>query len=587
MTSLRRHRVLRSVWPGLLVAGVVVAAAASLSAVRAWHSAEATAQTRSAYGALRAGAAHEASDLRKAYARPKDFAARRRLFGTTQSVTGLLVQLQGIAPASQEPVVRDLENAHSAVTWETSRALVRAPDRSRHLAAALGLFREIQAGAARAQSDARIANPAPWPSTTAQRIGAADLALLLILGIGVLLRRLVHALGLRRTDDEGNEEIERLTHVARSDSLTGLANHRAFQDDLRAAIDRRNADGTPFTLLAGDLDGLKQVNDVHGHGGGDVYIKTAAGCIRDEVGERGSVYRTGGDEFMALLPGCRGWHALTIAHNIQRSANHKTGKRALSIGIAESTTTEGRRALLHQADLALYEAKRAKLLAVSYHPGLEPRQVESSLLGPSQHQKALAAALAQAVDAKDAGTRNHSETVADLCAAMGARLGLSGEALERLRIAGLLHDVGKIGVSDAILGKRGALQPGEREEIELHTSVGHSILTSAELHREAVWVLHHHERFDGTGYPTGLAGEAIPLESRIIAVADAFEAMTGSRPYRQALTPEEALAELGANSGVQFDPVCVRALDELFGGGAEELATPAAPEVPAALSATA
>jgi HD-GYP domain-containing protein (c-di-GMP phosphodiesterase class II) len=107
--------------------------------------------------------------------------------------------------------------------------------------------------------------------------------------------------------------------------------------------------------------------------------------------------------------------------------------------------------------------------------------------------------------------------------------------------------------------------------VELHTSVGHSILTSAELHQEAVWVLHHHERFDGAGYPTGLAGEAIPLEARIIAVADAFEAMTGSRPYRDALTPEQALIELSANSGTQFDPRCVQTVDELFGGNEEAL----------------
>src|SRR5581483_7798729 len=115
--------------------------------------------------------------------------------------------------------------------------------------------------------------------------------------------------------------------------------------------------------------------------------------------------------------------------------------------------------------------------------------------------------------------------------------------------AGLLHDVGKIGVSDTVLTKRGALGPDERSEIELHTTVGHSILTSAALHEEAVWVLHHHERFDGTGYPTGLAADAIPLESRIISVADAFEAMTGSRPYRSAMSPEQALAELATNCG--------------------------------------
>jgi HD-GYP domain-containing protein (c-di-GMP phosphodiesterase class II) len=298
------------------------------------------------------------------------------------------------------------------------------------------------------------------------------------------------------------------------------------------------------------------------------------------------VYRTGGDEFMALLPAQRGWHALTIANNIQRGAQRATGRRALSIGITESTKTEGRRLLLHQADLALYEAKRGKLTAVSYHRGLEPRTVEGDSATPSQQQKALAAALARAVDAKDAGTRNHSETVAELCVAIGAQVGVSGSRLERLRLAGLLHDVGKIGVPDAILGKRGSLAPSERSAIELHATVGHSILTSAELHEEALWVLHHHERYDGTGYPAGLTGEAIPLESRIIAVADAFEAMTGARPYRVALTPDEALRELAANSGTQFDPGCVRALDEVFGGaGHREQPQASAPALAVAASA--
>ena len=165
--------------------------------------------------------------------------------------------------------------------------------------------------------------------------------------------------------------------------------------------------------------------------------------------------------------------------------------------------------------------------------------------------------------------------MADLAVALGARLGLEGQRLERLRVTGLLHDVGKIGISDAVLSKPGVLDRDERAEIEMHAVIGHSILVRAELHEEAHWVLHHHERFDGRGYPAGLAGEDIPLEARIIAVADAFEAMTGERSYRETLTPDAAVAELFRNSGTQFDPRCVEALDELFGGGDSE-APPAA-----------
>jgi len=129
-----------------------------------------------------------------------------------------------------------------------------------------------------------------------------------------------------------------------------------------------------------------------------------------------------------------------------------------------------------------------------------------------------------------------------------------------LRLAGLLHDVGKIGVPDALLQKAGPLASHERDEMREHVTVGHRILISAELPVEATWVLHHHERLDGTGYPAGLAAEAIPLESRIIAVADAFEAMIGTRPYHDGISAEAALAELARHAGTQFDARCVEAL---------------------------
>ncbi|HZO96741.1 MAG TPA: diguanylate cyclase [Gaiellaceae bacterium] len=562
--------------PVLLLAAVAGAIATVASAVGGWHAATDVASARSAFVLLRSGAAHEAAYLDRLRRNPRSTGNRSSFFAAAQAETALLVRVARDVPASQRSRVREVERTHLAAVEAAARGLSPRHGAAAQLRTALRRLEQVELRAAALQTDRSLTDVRPWPSTTLERAGAADLALVLLAGLSGLLRHAVRAAGLRRGEGDGSAssaEIERLTQVARSDSLTGLANHRAFQDDLSTVIERRNADGTPFSLLALDLDGLKQINDVQGHQSGDAYIRTVAGCIEEEVGAKGRVYRTGGDEFMAILPGCRGWHALTVAHAIQRTSNQRTGRRALSIGIAESTKTEGRRALLHQADLALYEAKRAKLLAVSYHEGLEPRQVDAGAVGPSEHQKALAAALAQAVDAHDAGTRNHSETVAELCAALGARLGISGEGLERLRIAGLLHDVGKIGVSDTVLTKRGALGPDERSEIELHTTVGHSILTSAGLHKEAVWVLHHHERFDGAGYPTGLAGEAIPIESRIIAVADAFEAMTGSRPYRDALTPEQALTELALHSGTQFDHRCVQVLNELFGGAELPAAT--------------
>src|SRR5262249_24706111 len=220
-------------------------------------------------------------------------------------------------------------------------------------------------------------------STGLQQLGVADLAVVLLVGMLSLGRQTFRAAGLRPGESR-QHEIERLIYVARSDSLTGLANHRAFQDDLSAAIDRRNTTGVPFALLAYDLDGLKQVNDIDGHQAGDAYINAAATSIRETIGDGGTVYRTGGAEVMAILPRGRSLEALTVAHGVQRDSRERGGKRTLSICVTESTTTEGRRALLHQADLALYEAKRGKLLAVTYHDGLEPRRPDAEAAGPSE-----------------------------------------------------------------------------------------------------------------------------------------------------------------------------------------------------------
>jgi diguanylate cyclase (GGDEF)-like protein len=366
----------------------------------------------------------------------------------------------------------------------------------------------------------------------------------------------------RRRNQTHDRTVEALTEQARTDNLTGLGNQRAFQEAMSAAIAERTATDVPFVVLAIDLDGLKQINDTLGHIAGDARIKEIADCIRRVVGTRGAVHRTGGDEFMVILPGQRNIHGLAIARRIDAETRARVGNRAVSIGLTESLAAEGRHLIVGQADLALYEAKRTRLNAVVFNPGLA-KPIDSigrRRTGPSQEQRALAAALARAVDAKDVGTQSHGETVAQLCVAIGERVGLAGDDLERLRLAGLLHDVGKIGIADAILQKPRPLDNDERTAMTDHVQIGHAILLAAELPVEAYWVLHHHERYDGTGYPSCQRGTEIPLASRIIAVADAYEAMTGDRPYRTGITPELALEELRKNVGTQFDGRCLDAL---------------------------
>ena len=364
--------------------------------------------------------------------------------------------------------------------------------------------------------------------------------------------------------------VEDLATQARTDALTRLGNRRAFEDDLALMMGARTENGGCFALMAIDLDGLKRINDSKGHPAGDAHIRLVSECIRQVVGTEGSVYRTGGDEFMVILPGRRNWHGLKLAARVEEVAFERCGHRAVSIGLTESLGSEGRHLLMSRADIALYEAKRTRLSAVAYHPGLQPAGEKPADDRPSHEQRALAAALARAVDAKDAGTRSHSETVAQLCAAIGERMGVGPVELERLRLAGLLHDVGKIGVADAILLKPHALAPDEHTAMTEHVEIGQAILLAAELPLEAHWVLHHHERVDGGGYPSGLTGQAIPVESRIIAVADAFEAMTGTRPYRAAVSVEQAIAELQSNVGTQFDAACVEALVEIVNDTAGE-----------------
>jgi diguanylate cyclase (GGDEF)-like protein/putative nucleotidyltransferase with HDIG domain len=310
-----------------------------------------------------------------------------------------------------------------------------------------------------------------------------------------------------------------------------------------------------------DLDGLKQVNDSLGHQAGDELIRAAGDCLRATMRVVDSGYRVGGDELMVLLPSQPAWGAYTFVQRLQREVSRHPTRVAVTCGIAETTDPDNTDSLIRRADLALYEAKRSGQRVVVYSDSLAPKPYEATVQRATRHQQQLlATALARAVDAKDAGTRNHCETVSELCARIAFTLGLDDARIDRLRLAGLLHDVGKIGVPDRILRKPDCLTPDEAATMSRHVSIGHAIVAAAELEEEARWVLHHHEHLDGSGYPLGLRGDEIPLESRIILVADAFEAMTADRPYRTGCRADAALAELERLAGAQFDPACVRAL---------------------------
>jgi diguanylate cyclase (GGDEF)-like protein/putative nucleotidyltransferase with HDIG domain len=356
--------------------------------------------------------------------------------------------------------------------------------------------------------------------------------------------------------------------LALTDPLTGLGNHRHFHERLQRDLDLAQGSGTPLALCLIDVDNFKQVNDRYGHPVGDRVLAHVASRLR----QGGEAFRLGGDEFALLLPGRTEREALAIAESVlERVAAIEWERNAtitLSAGIA-SYPEHGvdRNELVRVADSALYWSKeQGKSQARVYRPDVvEFGELRRLAQERDRRARFLAAAgLARAVDARDAYTGEHSAEVGELAARIAARMGLEVEEVELLRLAGSLHDVGKLAIPEEILRKPGPLNEAERIVLERHPQIGFRMLDSLGIEPVATWVLHHHERWDGGGYPDCLDGESIPLGARILFVADAYDAMTTERVYRGRLSHEQALRELERCAGTQFDPGVVTAFkDEL------------------------
>ncbi len=352
---------------------------------------------------------------------------------------------------------------------------------------------------------------------------------------------------------------------ARTDNLTGLGNHRAYQAALHDMILESDRSGKPFSLALVDVDDFKQVNDVYGHPAGDDSLTLLAGLL-DSIANA-EAFRFGGDEF-ALLVSLDEMSTYREMEQLQQQlgkVDQPAGPTTISIGIA-SYPQHGQSAdeLQHVADSALYWSKRhGKNRSCLYSPSVVRIYSPGELGREAERSARLRAAenLVRFVDARSPFTARHSEIVSTLAGEIGARLGLDEQMVDRLRYGGLLHDLGKVALPDAVLSAPRALTPEEWAMVQQHPEFGHALLDGVGIEPVDSWVLHHHERWDGKGYPHGLAGEAIPLGARIIFVADAFEAITAERPYRPAQSVDAALVELRANAGTQFDPAIVAALE--------------------------
>jgi diguanylate cyclase (GGDEF)-like protein/putative nucleotidyltransferase with HDIG domain len=387
---------------------------------------------------------------------------------------------------------------------------------------------------------------------------------------------------LRAVRDGVTQLVTRLSEAALTDTLTGLKNRLALDQELHAEVERALREDKPLSLVIGDLDYFKSVNDRLGHRAGDEALVRAGQVLLRHRRAGDSIARTGGEEFTILLPGASGHEAYLVSERmraaVEREFEGDPARLTFSFGIA-TYPEHGRTAdsVLEAADQALYAAKAlGRNRCVIFNPEISAIFAPEAGRGADEVQLATLLSLAEALDLRDTGTADHSRTVGRYCATIAEELGLPPERVKRVEIAGILHDIGKIGLPDAILQKPGPLGRAELAEIRTHPEIGAQILSGRGLEDLREWVLAHHERPDGKGYPRALPDEEIPLEAKILAVADAYEAMIADRVYRAGVDERMARTELLRCAGEQFDSRVVAAFLSVLSA---EDATSSVPDV--------
>lgn len=364
--------------------------------------------------------------------------------------------------------------------------------------------------------------------------------------------KLVGLDGIARDVTEQKLMEAQVKYMSLHDPLTGLYNRAYFEEELRRLDNPSRYTERPITILSTDIDGMKIINDTKGHKEGDELLKAYARLLEASFADKGTCARTGGDEFIVLLRGTdinEGLEAMRTLEDAIEEYNTRGPSTPLSVSISYATSDgiEPLEEVLNRADRSLFNAQL-------HATPTSKRGVVKSLLA--------------ALSAKDFAAEGHIARVTEVALRIGNALSLTRKELLDLELLAEVHDLGKVGIPDRILFKPGPLDAEERAQMQEHTTIGYRIAKSSlELTHIAGLILHHHEWWNGEGYPSGLKGEAIPIACRIIAIADAYDAIRSSRPYKPPRTHEEAMAELKRCAGTQFDPRLV----EIFTSVAENI----------------
>ena len=363
----------------------------------------------------------------------------------------------------------------------------------------------------------------------------------------VVLQENTYAVVILRDISERKRTNAILHHVSTHDALTGLYNRSYLEYEF---LRRRESLSLPCALIACDIDGLQMTNETLGHAAGDQRLIVAA-VLLSEVVERGDILaRMGGDEFALIRPNAGQSQAESLCRHLREAVEkYNLQNRDLYLSISFG--------------YAVAEVQPIELNVLLRDAENMVRR--EKLLRSQSTRSGLVSTMMTLLEARDFITEGHAERLEDLVSGLAEEIGFAASHLGAMKLFAKFHDIGKVGISDSILFKPGPLNPDEREQMCRHSEIGYRIaLTSPDLVHIAEWILRHHEWWDGSGYPIGLKGNSIPLECRILSIADAFDAMTSDRPYRRAMKADLALQELRRFAGIQFDPHLMEPFETLL-----------------------